>query len=798
MLQVERTTSEPDQGAGETFDFVGLYSFLLRNLTVIATGAAIGLVLGAIFLLTATPRYTSTGQLIIDTRKIQLFQQQSVLADGMVDTAMIDSQVQVLQSKNVALSVIRDLKLTQDPEFVGGVRSVLGSIVGAVGSIVTILTGGSGDDVSTEFLEYKAVGYLTKNFKVKQLGRSYVIEYAFTALNPQKAAQIANALAEAYIVDQLEAKYQATRRASVWMQERIKELRDQAQQAARAVEDFKQRNNIITFNTGQGNGTRLINEQQLQELNTQLTLTRAQTAEAKAKLDRVEDILRSGGDIGDATVADVLRNEVITRLRQQLLDANKREAEWSVRYGAGHQAVQKLQAEMVQLKRVIQEELKRIAETYKSDYEIAKVREDSIQASLNGVIRDAGATNQAQIALRDLESTAQTYQSLYDNFLQRYTEALQQQSFPITEARVITSAVRPYVKSYPQTLLVVAIGLVLGLLGGLAAAFLREQLDRVFRTISDVEHVLHVSCFGLLPLVRPGGSGGKGSSPGQPAGKLSLGNLSVGKLSTSMLASVLSGSAGEEAPAPGPAGSLAMLRYTLDAPFSRFSETLRSVKVAADLAEISRPIKVLGIVSAIPNEGKSTVAANLAQMIAHSGKKTLLIDADLRNPSLSRRLIGATSDATAHTAGTIEVLTGKAPLEQVLLADPATGLHILPTVVQERIANTNDILTSAAMRTLLDQLRGRYDFVILDLPPLGPVVDARAMAPMIDAFLMVIDWGRTKIDVVTEALQSSEAIRDRLLGAVLNKVNVKAMSKFETYKGSYYFNKYYSRYGYHD
>ncbi|NJO55899.1 MAG: GumC family protein [Rhodospirillales bacterium] len=441
MLQVDRTTGTPDQAdaADAGFDFVSLYTFLRRNLSVIAAGAVTGLTLGSIFMLTTPPRYTAAGQLIMDTRKIQLFQQQSVLADGMIDNAAVDSQVQLLQSENVALSVIRELKLTEDPEFVGGTPSVLGTVFGALREGVSALVGSSEEEVSTEFLERSAVGYLKGNLKVKQLGRSYVIEYAFSSRDPGKAARVANAVAEAYIVDQLEAKYQATRRASVWMQDRIKELRDQAQMAARAVEDFKQRHNIISFSTG-GSGTRLIGEQQLQEINTQLTQARAQTAEAKAKLDRVDEILRSGGEIGEAVVADVMRNEVITRLRQQLLDANKREADWSQRYGAGHVAVEKLRAEMVQLKRVMQEELKRIAETYKSDYEIAKVREDSLQASMNDVIRDAGTTNQAQITLRDLESTAQTYQTLYDSFLQRYTEALQQQSFPITEARVITSA----------------------------------------------------------------------------------------------------------------------------------------------------------------------------------------------------------------------------------------------------------------------------------------------------------------------------------------------------------------------
>jgi succinoglycan biosynthesis transport protein ExoP len=446
---------------------------------------------------------------------------------------------------------------------------------------------------------------------------------------------------------------------------------------------------------------------------------------------------------------------------------------------------------MVQLKRVMQEELKRIAETYKSDYEIAKVREESIQASLNDVIRDAGTTNQAQIALRDLESTAQTYQTLYDSFLQRYTEALQQQSFPITEARVITSASRPYVKSYPRLSVVMAIAIFIGLLGGVGVGFLREQLDRVFRTVSDVEHFLRISCFGLLPLVRPA------RPAARPAGR--PGARAIGKAGANAAADTAPGSDAPAAEAEGRGGvssDAGLLRYTIDAPFSRFSETLRSVKVAADLAQISRPVKVLGVVSAIPNEGKSTVAANLAQMIAHSGKKTLLFDADLRNPSLSRRMVAA--DANGAQAGIVEVLAGQVALDAVLMVDPVTGLHLLPTVVKERIANTNDILTSAAMKQVLDHLRTLYDYVIIDLPPLGPVVDARAVAPQIDGFLFVIDWGRTKIDVVAEALQSSEAIRDRLLGAVLNKVNVKAMSKFETYKGSYYFNKYYSRYGYHD
>ncbi|MGY4455254.1 uncharacterized protein involved in exopolysaccharide biosynthesis [Bradyrhizobium sp. i1.3.1] len=325
-----------------------------------------------------------------------------------------------------------------------------------------------------------------------------MIEISFKSLSRDRAAEIANAVAEAYIVDQLEAKDQATRRASAWLQDRIGELRNQATLAERAVVDFKAKNNIV--NTG-GSGGRLVTEQQVSELNSQVVVARAQTSEAKARLDRIEAVLRadSPNSTVNSTVADALKSEVVTKLRSQYLDIANREADWARRYGTGHEAAVNLRSQMAEIQNSILNELQRLAETYKSDFEIAKQREVGVQRELENAVSQSKATNQAQVSLKELESASQTYRTLYDNFLQRYMESIQQQSFPISEARVISQAAPPTQKSDPKPALALGLSGIGGLILGLGLAILRDLSDRVFRTAEQVEAELNATCISLVP-----------------------------------------------------------------------------------------------------------------------------------------------------------------------------------------------------------------------------------------------------------------------------------------------------------
>ena len=762
MLQVNKPTSEINREYVEVESspsqtLTSYIEVIRRQFPTMVAIVSACLILALLYLFTAAPLFTSTASMVIDTRKVQLFQQQSVLGDIAVDSATVETQVEILKSENISLAVIRDLHLIDDPEFTGSGGGLLGTVIGAVGGLF------SGGSAPSEFEQTrKALERFEKNRTIKRLGLTYVMEIGFTSLDPAKAAKIANAIADAYIVDQLEAKYQATRRASVWLQDRIKELRTQASAAQRAVVDFKTANNIVDT------GGRLMNEQQLAEVNSQLILAHASTAEAKARLDRMNDIVKQ--EIPDASVADALKNDTIVKLRGQYVDMASKESIWSSKYGSEHLAAVNLRTQMAEIKKNITDELKRIQESYKSDYDIAVTREESIKTSLANVVSESQLTNQAQIQLRELESNAQSYQAMYDNFLQRYMESVQQQSFPITEARVISAATAPLKKSSPKTLIILAAALMGGLMLSFGAAMARELTDKVFRTTGQVEEVLGTNCIAILPSLAPP-AGLPSKLPDSLQSKLG-GKLAKPKVKL------------KNSPEPD------LLRYVVENPLSRFAEAVRSLKVAVDLNSIVRENRVLAVTSTLPNEGKSTLSTNLAQLMAHSGARVLLVDCDLRNPSLSRALVPGAA------AGLVDVVAQKVQLDDALTFDPDTSLAILPAGTTSKLLHTNEILASKPMHALITLLRSKFDYVVLDMPPMAPVVDVRVTSSFVDSYVFVVEWGRTKVDVVQHNLRGSPEIQNKLLGVVLNKADTKLLARYESYHGRYYYQKYYARYGY--
>jgi polysaccharide biosynthesis transport protein len=830
MLQIDkaRPAVEPAALGSDVASPQELYAsyiaFARRQFPVILFVILLTLGLATVYIFTTPPRYTGEAVLIIDTHQSHLFQQQNSLnVDMPVDTAMVDSQVEILKSENIALSVIKDLHLIDEPEFVGPGGGLIGAVFGLVSSVTSLF---SSDEPSSEFeLTRRALQRFQDRLTIKRVGLTYVITIDYESLSPERAAQIANAVADAYVVDSLEAKYQSTKRAAVWLQDRLKELRAQATAADRAEVDFKAKNNIVDT------GGRLLNEQQLAELNSALVLAQAQTAEAKARTDRVQQILAKENQNSrfedTATVTDTLHDDVITRLRQQYLDISARESDWSMRYGHDHLATVNLRNQMAEIRKSIDDELRRIAETYKSDYEIAKSREDAVQTGLNNIISQSNDTNQAQITLRELDSTAQSYRAMADNFLQQYMMSVQQQSFPITESRLITQATPPLKKSHPKSLLVLAVALVGGMIFAFGIAKLRDFSDRVFRTSRQVEDDLQADCIAILPLVKqalnrnalvagadsiPIFNGPRQIVRAERRLRHVIGSLFSRFTESRRVTGVTRGSLGVSKPNEGAASrpvsaagvneistgprtiarDQSLLWHVIDSPFSRFSESVRAIKIAADLFGVSKSNKVIAITSSLPNEGKSTVSTALGQLTAHAGSRTILLDCDLRNPSLTRKL------APNARVGFLEVVSGKASLEEAIWTDPVTKLAFLPCVVESRVAHSSDILGSAATKKLFDRLRELYDYVVVDLSPLAPVVDVRATSNLVDSYVFVIEWGRTKIDVVEHALNVARGVYDNLLGVVLNKADINVLSRYESYRGKYYYNRYYSRYGYTD
>jgi len=729
--------NDPNSG---TLSMLQVRDFLGREWRLIAAVTGFVIILGATFIALSPARYTAQTDMIIDTKRVTWTQSEMSTDNRSIEDASVESEIETTKSEKVAIAVIQRLHLTEDSEFVG-----LGS--GLKRRLFSLFDSSAPEQKPTnDELTRRALGSFKGNLRVTRLGRSYIEQIAFTSLDRQKAATIANAVADAYIEDQLQAKFEATRRASAWLEQRIGELRQQASNAYKEVQDFKSENSIIIGVDG-----KLASEVELDQLGIALAKARADTSQARAKLDRISRVLEQRSDketfnIPDPIVTDALSNPVITKLRQQFLDDQNKESEWSARYGQDHTAARNLRAEMAALQRAIWDEISRIAESYKSELQIAKSQEESIDRRMIEVFQKSGATRQSQVRLRELETAANTYRGIYETFLSRFTQSVQQQSFPSTEARIVTLASAPSSPSSPKIGLTLALAALCGLGLGVMSAFAREQMNRQVHTRAQLEKLLGITCLAVLPAF---------SRKGPVLRKLQATR-----------------------------DSGAFRQISEVAPFSATAEALRYIKVAIDLHP--KGAKVIGIVSALPGEGKTTVATGFAAFVAKGGARTLLIDADLRNPSMTRAL------GYTNAPGLVNMVADKSGFDDLVITDSKFKFDFLPSSTRMKPSNSSDILNSPAMKEMLRAAKNHYDYVLVDLPPILPVVDVKAVAHLIDAFVLVVEWGSTSTDEILKAVGASPILSERLLGGVLNKADEAVMRRFEGYSDrryTYYTNE---------
>ena len=453
-----------------------------------------------------------------------------------------------------------------------------------------------------------------------------------------------------------------------------------------------------------------------------------------------------------------MSNPIITRLREKYLDLVNREADWSVRYGKNHQAVVNLRNQIRDIRKSIYDELGRIEETWKSDYEVAKKRQAEQEQSLGSLISQSTETNQARVALFSLEASAQSYRKLYDNFLQQHTESVQQQTFPISDARLISPA--SVAKTAPQALKVWLVTAFAGVMLGVGVGAFREIMDRGFRTRDQVRSVLGTECVALFPLL-----------PDQRK-----------RMFARQQPLALPQPAHRGAPRS-IYSSARIIRTIVSSPSSPYADAIRSIRLTVDLNSQSNYTKVIGLTSCLPSEGKSTLAAATAALIAQSGARVLLLDCDLRHPALSRAL------APDASAGFIDVVTGKIDLADAVWDDPTTNMAFLPAGADAEVPNATEILSSDAAKSLFSTIQIKYDYAIVDLAPLVAGVDVRATSGLIDSYVLVIEWGATKVDAVQYALRNAPNVHENIVGVVLNKVNIPVMSRYDSHGARDYYGR---------
>ncbi|HXH25508.1 MAG TPA: GumC family protein, partial [Vicinamibacterales bacterium] len=484
-----------------------------RKWTILGITALLTLA-AAVVTFQLTPRYRAETQVMIESRQQRVVDVEEVLSGLSGERETIESERRVIASRALAEKVIARLKLSRDPEFNPALREPhpLLRLLNPLTYLppeqellewlpepwrdLVRLTSLEAPKTPEEILEAeraRVVDTFLDRLDVLPDGRSRVITIAFTSEQPELAARVANTLAELYLVEQLEAKYEATRLATEWLNDRTAELRDKVKASEDAVEAFRRQAGLI-----EGKGVTLAS-QQVAELNTQLILARTARAEAEARLRQVQSLLGGAGGVDSA--AEVLSSPLIVRLKEQEAEIMRRAAELATQYGPKHPRMINIQAELEDIKGKIGFEVQKIVQSLRNEAGVARAREASLSASLEALKENAGRANGAEVRLRALEREASANRALFETFLARLKETTAQQDLHQPDARIISRADVPENPAFPRKKLILAGVLLAALIVAIAVAFLLERLDPGFRSSEQIETMLGVPGLGLIPLL---------------------------------------------------------------------------------------------------------------------------------------------------------------------------------------------------------------------------------------------------------------------------------------------------------
>lgn len=718
-----------DMPAGD-FDLRALFRvFLARRLVILGT-IVLGLTLAGIVVLQLTPVYSASTLIMVGQRENKVLDPEALITGLNNDSATIENQIQILRSWTLVERVAAKLNLARDPEF--NARGARRSLLSRLNPLTWLAPAapkvprGAAAKPGVDPAIIKSVG---SRLTVAAVGRSSVIKVTFESSDRAKAAMIADAIADQYIVDQLETKFDASKRTSDWLNERLAQLAEQVRVAENAVEQYKDDNGISSGKDGGNLAT-----EQVSEINGQIVLARSNLSEQEAKYRQVEKLLRAGGSV-DA-IAAVINSSLISGLRTQQADLLGKEAELATKYGDRHPQMIALRDQKKGLDAKIEVEIKRITRNLANEVAVARTRVSSLEGSLNQMQGTATVQGKASIKLRELEREVQASRTLYDTFQARSKQTEDKEKIQAADSRRLDKAQIPNEASFPNKTMIMGVTLFGSAVMGMLIALMMERLDNGFRTGVEVERMLRVSNLAVTPMLK---------------------------------------------------GVKHVADRVVQKPLSAFSESIRSLHAGLQLSNIDRPPKVILVTSSVPNEGKTSIAVSLGRLAAKGGSRVILIDGDLRHPSVGRMFSPRRPDA-----GLVEVLAGKRDLASVLHRDPISPLEFLP--VSSTPSNPADILTSNAMRKLVEFLRQHYDLIIIDAAPVLPVSDTRLLSRLADKVVYVVKWDATPREAVLSGFKLLRDANADIAGTILNQADLRRHALYGYGDSTYGYGGHYAKY----
>jgi polysaccharide biosynthesis transport protein len=713
-----------------SIDFFAILAGVLRRwklvtaITLFALMATYGVVR-----LAPPPFYKSSVEILVydPQRQIDAAVQKPIspFVDALGFEAM-NTEIEVLKSKSVALRVASELGLDSDPEFQSHDR-IADLTEQSRDRIVDLLTrfgfpglgrvfdsgretiGGTED--KAEKLD-QAADALLKRLEVSQ--DAYIIAVSAASPSPIKAQRLASTIANDYLASQREARQEALEHVATWLKGRVDDLQSRVLDTEASIEKLKVENGI---NDTKSDDAR---EKQIADLNIQVSSAREEVSDKHARLEQARHVIDTNGDI--ESIPELTASASLTELRRKQM-----ELDWTVtdlRNKVGERNIQfiSIRAELAFVNKQIDNEAERILANMKNAYDIAVGREQSLEENLQSLT--AHADSEAYIKLQQLRRVADADRKGYESYLSQYNDISERRALQDASARIVSPATLPRSPSSSRTKFY-ALGGMAGLGGGFMLAFLLEYLRPGVKTAVEIERSFGLPVVGIIPLMRRRKTrGGSGYRP---------------------------------------------LDRMVNEPLSHLSEAVRAMRIGLELSRANP--KVILVTSALPGEGKSTAAMLLAASSASSGKRTILLDCDLRLRTASGAL------RNKNQPGLSELLRGTAKPMDVIREDPVTKAYVIPA--GSMAPNPADLLMSQGMLDLIAALRGSFDYVVMDAPPLLPVVDALALAAVADKILAIVEWGGTSRASIYEALRVLGPEANRVAGIVLNKVDFNQLPGYD-------------------
>ncbi|EZP69705.1 hypothetical protein BV96_04003 [Sphingomonas paucimobilis] len=675
-----------------------------RKLWIAATILMV-ILLTIIAYITAERRYSATASLALDRRVDEIVAQQDQPLS--TDSSSVDTEVQVLTSPRLVEEVVDKLKLASRPEFADGPAT------------------------TPVQARKRTVKKVLNNLDATREGTSYAIAVTYTSPDRHLAANVVNTVVDQYIEDKLLGRSDERSREVSLLRSRLASLRNEVIRSEAAVARYRAATNLIDV---QKDSTSV--QQEISALNGQLAAAQAEAAAAQARLGAMR---ANGAGSTDAASSTLLRD-----LRSQQATLGVQRADLAGRYGTLHPDLARIDRQLADIDRSIEQETRRINASAAEDARVAQGRASSIRSSLNQATAGLRAGNSATVQLNELERSAESARTLYQTLLDRYNKAITGQGTDRSNAYVIAHAMTPGSPVSPNLPIYIAGGVIAAVFAAAGLVIVLELLENGFQSRGDIEAQLGVPVVGTVPdlATMPNVTLPKGDPMGPPD-------------------------------------------YLVANEGSFYSEAFRSIRTALQLGQSQH--RVLSVSSALPGEGKTTLSISLARSAALAGQRVLLIDCDLRRRASSKSMTSSVEN------GLIEVLKGDVQLDEALHRDTSTNVWILP---QTEAGSTNyDLVASPAMGALLDQVRPAFDLIILDTAPVLPLAEARALASIADGVLLVVRWRTTPVQAAQMAIDLLGRSGARILGVAMTIVNMKqhARSGYGDEMAYYHrFKEYYS------